>query len=143
MKFLLDENITPDAASATRAIYFGHEWISAHDHRDRYCGVDDVDLFPVLAADGFDAIVTQDKNQLRIPEERQGLVDAGLHWIGLRSKPWPGLKGLAIRSATLVAGLYFVLDNWCPDPHGYFLTGVEAEQGQRLKMQSINVGPPP
>lgn len=140
MKFLLDENITPDAAAAVRAIYFGHEWVSAHDNRGRYCGVDDLDLFPILASDGFHAIVTQDKAQLRIPEERRGLIDARLHWIGLRSKGWPGLKGLAMRSSTLLAGLHFVLDDWRPEPHGYYLTGVQAEAGQRVKIQTLNVG---
>lgn len=137
MKFLLDENVPPTVADAVRSIYLTHEWISAHEDRGTYCGVDDLDLFEVLANHGFQALVTQDKNQLKVPEERAGLVAAGLHWIGFKAKKAGGLRGLSLQSATLISGLSFVIDDWRPEPHAYQLTGVPSDASQRVKIFNL------
>lgn len=142
MKFLLDENVPPDTVVAVRSIYFTHNWISAHDDTATYCGVDDIDLFAILATEGFDAIVTQDANQLKNHDERTALIGAGLHWIGFKAKPFSGQRGLALRSATLVAGMAYVLEDWRADPHAYTLTGVPSDATQRIKVHGLKVGPP-
>lgn len=139
MKFLIDENIVHGVDRGLAAVYLSHEFVSAHSDPSRYCGVDDLDLFPVAAQYGFDAIVTHDKNQLKKPAERAMLLECGLHWIGHQSKEHSGLLGLALSSATLVAGMPFVLDDWRNAPHAYRLTGVGAQKGQRLKVSPVAV----
>lgn len=141
MKFFLDENVPPLVADAVRSIYIKHNWVSAHDNnRSTYRGIDDTDLFRLLAKDKFDAIITHDKNQLTNHEERSGLVEAGLHWIGFSSSGLAGqsgLPGIALRSATLLAGLHCVLDDWRTEPHRYHLKGIPAQPGQRMTVSPL------
>ncbi|HCB07646.1 MAG TPA: hypothetical protein PLZ93_02175 [Nocardioides sp.] len=137
MRFLVDENIPHVLAAHLAGIYLDHAFVSAFDEAARYCGVDDVDLFPRLIEDGFDAIVTRDKNQLADAAEKSMLRELGLRWIGHQAKEWPGLRGIVLTVATLTAGLFYVLEDWQEEPHAYHLRGVEAQPGQRMKSHPI------
>lgn len=132
MKFFLDENIQVTLANSLRAVYRTHQFVTIDDEDLR--GTLDHQLFPILAERGFDAIITKDKQQHRDLEERRALYDANLHWIGHQMKPHSGLLGLALESATVVAGLHYVLQSWHEEPYIYTLKGVGAEPGQRYKI---------
>ena len=132
MRFFVDENFEKDVAAVLAMVYPSHEFVSAYVDPSRYCGVDDVILFPMIADDGFDAIVTQDRAQMEDFAERMTLFEAGLHWVGQRQIKDAGAKGLAFRLATVTAGLALVLEDPRADPHLYRLKGVETQPGQRI-----------
>lgn len=138
-RILVDENIPPLVAQTLRSAFIGHEFLSAHDNPPRYVGVDDIELFARLGQDGFGAIITQDRNQVRDSDERAALRQYNLHWIGLQAKRHGGVKGIAMSAATLMAGMPFVLTDWRDVPHLYRLKGVQAEQGQRLTISENRV----
>ena len=97
----------------------------------------DEPLFVELAARGYDAIVTRDRNQLVDPGERRGLREASLHWIGYKAKSHPGILGLALETSTIVSGLPYVLRSNLAQPTAFRLMGVSSEETQRLKMEVI------
>jgi hypothetical protein len=130
-RLFVDENIPPLVAISLAKTFPAIEFVSAHDDPHHYCGVDDLELFPRIAAAGFQGIITQDKNQLREAAEREALRAHHLHWIGCQSKGHAGVRGIALNAATLIAGFPFVIEHWGQVPHIYHLKGVHAELGQR------------
>jgi hypothetical protein len=123
-KFHLDENVPPQIAPALRAVWRRHEFTTAV--REHLLGTRDLELIPTLAERKHHAIVTFDRNQLGDgvdTQERDALVAAGLHWIGIPTAP-EGMRGprvVARATAIVVAGLPFVLADWRPEPHAYHL----------------------
>jgi hypothetical protein len=138
VRFFLDENEPPLVARSLEAV-FGteHEFVSAHDRPNEYREVDDVELIARIAEHGFHAIITQDRNQLLDTDERHALFQAGIHWIGHRMNGVPSLAGVALTSATVLAGIGHVLDIWHAEPYVYRLTGVPSEVGQRVKAMPV------
>lgn len=131
MRFYLDENIPAPTSQALSAVHIDHVFVSAYD-RPELLGADDLDLFPVLASEAFDAIVTKDYNQTSDAGERRSLWDNQLVWIGHKMSSHAGTKGISLTIATVVAGLWFVLDDWPSEPWIFRLKGVQAEPGQRM-----------
>lgn len=133
MRFFFDENFPPLVTEARVAVYgTNHDFVSAYDDPARYVSVLDPDLIPLIRGGGFDAIVTFDRQQLKRPEERKAVFDAGLHWIGLRMKAPQGPDGIAWLCASILAALPHLLDHVSVAPQVYRLKGAPGEAGQVL-----------
>ncbi|MDR0958742.1 MAG: hypothetical protein LBM23_00005 [Propionibacteriaceae bacterium] len=95
------------ATEALRSIFVEHSFSTVRD--ENWLGFLDVQLFKAMKDNCFDAIVTRSIKQLVIPDERKTLRDLGLSWIGLPTPKFKGIQGLALETATIVAGLPYVL----------------------------------
>lgn len=137
MKFFVDENVNAACLPPLSALYTEHEF--RHAHGEGLSGVEDIPLFGKLGEQGYDAIITRDRNQLTDEEERHALFDAGLHWIGHKAKGHAGLLGLVIETSTVTAGLGFVLPDIITrsEPYSYLLKGIPTEQAQRMKASAV------
>jgi PIN like domain len=135
VKFFLDENVNRGCLEPLRALYRSHDFHYAFD--EGLSSTDDVPLFEILQHQRYDAIITKDRHQLSDDAERRALYDAGLHWIGHKAKQHDGLFGIVVETATVTAGLIFVLRDWRPEPHVYTLRGVESDTTQRLKIAPV------
>jgi hypothetical protein len=120
VRFFIDENLTPDLAQPLQKIYRKHMFKTAL--HEGLVNIDDVELFRDLDARGFDAIITKDGKQLILDHERAGLLDAGLHWIGVSDVGSNGEHQLALFTGVVAAGLHHVLGDWRSVPHAYKLT---------------------
>jgi hypothetical protein len=58
-------------------------------------------------------------------------------WVGHRAKEHDCLSGIVIETATVTAGLIYVLRDWRNQPHFYTLKGVESEGTQTMKVAPI------
>ncbi|QOT16513.1 hypothetical protein [Paenarthrobacter sp. YJN-5] len=137
MKFFLDENLSPLVAKPLAAVYLNHEFGTAQD--EDLTKVKDVELFTEIRRRGYEAIITKDRNQHRIEDERRAIFDNGLQWICHRMGKHAGIRGFALESATIVAGLQFVIEELRPEPHLYLVKGIEAQPEQRLKIQRVRL----
>lgn len=135
MKFFVDENVNRGCLEPLRTVYREHKFDYAFD--EGLSGTNDIPLFDILAKRRYDAIITKDREQLRDDEERRALFDSGLHWIGHKAKDHDGLKGIAIETATVTAGLVFVLHEWRTEPHVYSMMGIETQVSQRVKIMAV------
>lgn len=137
MRFFLDENETSAVLPPLRAVFFDHEF--KHAHELGFGGRTDTALIAEVAALGFDAIITRDRNQLRDPTERQAYVDAGIHWIGHSEPAADGLLLIATISAAYLAAMPHVLEELanvsCPTAFRVKKFGLEREQ--RLAVHPI------
>lgn len=134
MRFFLDENISPRIAEALQFHFYDDKFVSAHHDAARYCSVADVELMWLLEHDKFHAIVTIDKNQMAIAEERAAVRAAGLHWIGMPSSKVPGAAGFMHSTVTLLAGIPLATEAISAATQQLLvkLKGVEREAKQRL-----------
>lgn len=132
MRFLVDQNANYQSVPLLNSFFLGHAF--EHAATLGWGAVADVDLFERMSFLGYDAIVTRDQNQLRIPEERAALLHHSLHWIGFRVRKQRGVLGLALETATLLAGIPYVLDLVDGDPTAFHLKGVQGEVGQRVRV---------
>ncbi|MFL1999482.1 hypothetical protein [Microbacterium sp. A1-JK] len=83
---------------------------------------DDVDIFPVLQQRGFTAIITQDRNQLFYEEERRGLREAGLHWVGLVDVKGKGIRFHSQALSALATVLPDLIGSTLATPHAFYVT---------------------
>lgn len=137
MKFFLDENVNHGCLSPLKAVYHQHEFRHAHD--EGLAGELDIPLFAKLREQKYDAIITKDGRQLVNEDERRALYDSGLHWIGHAAKGHKGLRGVSVETATVTAGLIYVLEDWRPEPHSYMLMGIPTDVGQRVKVRAVGL----
>lgn len=137
VKFLIDENVNDGVEGPLTSIFFNHQFVTVHGQG--WAGVADDSLFGRMAENGFDALITRDKAQLTDPNERNGLRDRGLHWIGVTSPKFSGLKGLSLETAAVIAALPYVLDDLItsPAPTAFHIRGVPTEHDQRVKSELI------
>ncbi|MDR2564780.1 MAG: hypothetical protein LBC97_01725, partial [Bifidobacteriaceae bacterium] len=127
--FLIDENVNEQVMHALRAVYPDHLFETVRGQG--LGGQEDVALFEAARSGEFDAIITKDRHQLRVPRERAALRENSPHWVGFAQKPIAGLRGTAIETATVVAGLAFVLAHRATEPTAFRLKGVPpARSGQ-------------
>lgn len=118
MKFFLDECVSPRIVATLAGIYKDHIFVSSTELDLR--STKDTELFPILAQHAFDAIITEDKNQLTTPTELQGLYDNGIRWMGYKSVHGVGgLPWIAMLTGTLVSGLVLALENWGDESRGF------------------------
>jgi hypothetical protein len=125
MKFFLDENFPAVVAGPLHAVYDGqHDFVSAYSDPDRYIQVDDLELIPRVASDGFAAFVTFDRAQMSRPAERDAMRLAHLHWVGMRTKEsLDGLRNLSWLASSLLGALPHLLNQVPQEPHIYKLKG--------------------
>lgn len=107
MRFLLDENESPAILSPLHFIYPQHEFEYSSDVFGK--GVLDLDLIPQMRKAGFDCLITRDGNQLQIDDERQALVQHGIHWIGHKKPPGKGAQMISNLTATYVAAFPHII----------------------------------
>lgn len=119
MKFYIDENLTPKMSGPLTQIYRHHQFRTPG--QEHLGGVKDTPLFGDLAARDFDAIITEDKEQLEDIGERDALRGAHLHWIGVKQLDGRGTLQVASQLAVVLAGLYWVLEDWGDQPTIYKL----------------------
>lgn len=139
MRFFIDETSDPDLASHLSRIWPVHGYSTYLD--ESLSGTLDTDLFPKVAERGFDAIITEDRRQLNTHSvEYAALCDSALHWVGHPQVPLPGPKGFALRTAAVIAGFPFVLDELRAADSGrlaIYINGVYRENHQRIKTLNI------
>ena len=135
MRFLVDQNANREIPRVLSALYDTHGFEHAYDLG--WSELNDLTLFDTMRDEGFDALITRDKNQIADRTERQKLKDCGLHWIGYRSPKPPGILGIALETATALAGMPFVLAHDREHPTAFRLKGIQAEQGQRLTITPL------
>jgi hypothetical protein len=137
VKFLVDENVNVTAVDALRSIFGEHAFATVRD--EQWLGLLDVPLFEAMHSSGFHAIVTRNLEQPRDADERSALRRLGIHWVGLSSPKFGGLKGLALETAAIVAGLPYVLEgvDGSARPTAFHVRSVPSEATQRIKTETI------
>lgn len=136
MKLYLDENLPYQAlVEPLTKLYRKHTF--RHPDHETLRGVEDVELFEYLAERDFDAIITQDANQLVNIDERSGLRTAGLHWIGVPQLNEAGLHGLAAVAGMVISGLPFFLESNVDAPHIYRLKAAAARSRRGPEIEPV------
>lgn len=119
--FFIDENLSPDLAPVLRSVFRQHRFLIARE--TGLLGIDDVELFRELRYRDIDCLITLDKNQLSREVERDGLREAGLHWLGISDEvEGRGVRRIAAYLAMAGPGIAYVLDHWQPRPTAYHCT---------------------
>lgn len=119
-RLYIDENLPHQLAGALskafrRPIFRSH--IEEH-----LTGVLDLPLFNELHLRRFDIIITKDLAQSHVIDERDGLRDAGLHWVGVREpKSARGLEFYSSVVSSIAASMPFVLERFQQPPHAFFV----------------------
>ena len=90
MGFAIVANESPLVCSTWSDIFAPHEFIHVKD--EGLSSVTVVELYTELAARGYDALITRDKRQLKVPDELQALKKSGLTWIGHKEPQGKGLQ---------------------------------------------------
>ncbi|MEV4106350.1 hypothetical protein [Nonomuraea sp. NPDC049695] len=103
MRLLLDENVPKPLHQVLTTFILNHGIVHLLD-LDGWSGTRDETLYPRAAADGFDAILTNDGRQMQRPREVAAIATSGIHRIEYSHKH-PGLVGIGIAIATVAAGL--------------------------------------
>ncbi|WP_406365320.1 hypothetical protein [Streptomyces sp. NBC_00645] len=139
MRFFLDENETPAILPPLRAVFFHHEFVTALD--EGLSGVLDKELIHEVSARGFDAIMTQDRNQLSNREERDALIETGLHWIGHRQPDAEGLLYIVNSTAAYLAAMPHVLDEMSSvtGAHAFHVRNLPLQKGQRVTVSRLKL----
>lgn len=130
--FFIDENLSQSLSPLLAAIFRRERFKTAS--QAVLLATDDVDLFQELRARDFDCIITQDKMQLENPDERAGLRDAGLHWLGLPEMHLGGAAGLAAQAAMAGRAVATVLDEWAELPTAYHCSPLARDSIQLRQM---------
>lgn len=111
MRFFVDEQSNPALEVFLNHVFRHHEF-GTFEQED-LAGTEDRELFAILAARNFGAIITDDRGQLQRRgdrSERDRLRAAPLHWIGYKRPNLGGPAGLAVAAGGLLAGFPAVLD---------------------------------
>ena len=137
MKFLIDENVNTAVVSVLRVTFTEHGFSTVLEQS--WSGLEDVPLFKAMVSGQFDVLVTRDRDQLRDKSERSALRDCGLHWMGVTAPRYSGVKGMALETAAIVAGLPYVLEGLPThaEPTAFHIRGIPSEPSQRLKSETL------
>lgn len=134
MRFLLDENIPIEASRTLRAAFPP----SLHDFDHvldlDLAGTKDEPLFDEIDSRGYDALITEDRNQLR--DHAAALLAHRFHWVAYRAgKKFSGIDALTTKTATIVAAMPHVIRAVAESDQQIFvhLLGVENQASQRMK----------
>ena len=101
MRILLDEDVPRPVLDLLRHVLRGHE--VHHVHMIRWAGKKDLPLYQDAKNAGYDVVVTNDNAQMSDPDECRQVKRTGMHRVSYRQQP--GLRGLAIAMASLVAAM--------------------------------------
>lgn len=135
MKLLVDHNVNHGVTEILPSIFLHHEFRHAYD--EHLHELKDIELFAAMSAAGYEGLITRDHNQLKDPDEKNALRSRGLHWIGYRAPSQPGVLGLALETATILAGLPYVLEAQTEGPTAFHLKAVAGQLGQRVSVHLI------
>lgn len=133
MKLYIDENLPPAIVSPLAQLHKRHNFRSWQ--QESLSGVEDEELFQILASMGYDAIITQDVRQLVNDNERKALRDNGLHWVGVPQLNEAGAHGTAAVVSMIVVGLPYVFEHMEEEPHMYRLQPIA---GKHVRAPSID-----
>lgn len=138
-RFFLDENESPAVLPPLRAVYFQHEFRSADEEGLR--GALDPALIAEVAERGFDAIMTQDRNQLSNRDERRMYIETGLHWIGHSEPDASGLLLIATTAAAYLSAMPHIIDGMAEvtGAHSFHVRNIPLESGQRLRKNRLKL----
>ncbi|WP_156887921.1 PIN family toxin-antitoxin system, toxin component [Corynebacterium frankenforstense] len=103
MKVVIDANEMPRLAQLLGNLFTDIEFVHVRDLG--LMEASDQQLFEELNSRGFDLLITRDLNQLRNPDEMEGLRGSGLSWIGHKESKKNGLAGLREILATYSVAL--------------------------------------
>lgn len=134
MRFFLDENIPLAALDTLRAAYPSKLHQFEHVTDSDLAGTKDPQLFAHLAAEGYDALITEDRNQLK--DHAIQLQASGVHWIGYRSKPsLSGVDAITTKTASVIAAMRHIVEAIEGATHQVVLVIhlVPLERSQRIK----------
>lgn len=120
LKFFLDANISPEVERQLNWAFRRHKFRSARS--ENLLDSLDLDLFPELRARHFDAIITLDRMQMRVPEEAASLRENGLHWIGIKQTSVGGPAAIANLAATILAVVPHFLNDSPREPTAYYVS---------------------
>lgn len=137
MRFFIDEQSNPALEVFLNHVFRQHEFRTFQ--QEGLAGTEDRELFDVLAARDFDAIITDDRGQLQRrgdSTERDRLRFAPLHWVGYKRPNLGGPAGLAVAAGGLLAGFPAVLDALA---EAVVPTAVTVRGSMRLPAQLIKV----
>lgn len=137
MRFFLDENESPAILPPLRAVYFHHEFRSAEEEGLR--GALDPALIAEVGKRGFDAILTQDRNQLSNRDERGAYIATGLHWVGHREPDAEGALLIATTAAAYLSAMPHIIDQMAEvtGAHSFHVRNIPLESGQRVKVNRL------
>ncbi|MDR2374403.1 MAG: hypothetical protein LBD77_10015 [Bifidobacteriaceae bacterium] len=135
MRFLVDENVNYQVTVALRAVYGQHEFRAVTD--EGWSGLEDIELFTRARASRCAALIRQDKAQLRNERERGALRSNRLHWVGYEQKGLAGIQGVAVETATVIAGLAYVISEITDAPMAFRIKGIPSERGQRISAEPV------
>jgi hypothetical protein len=125
VKIYVDECLPHWLAKPLAEIFKKHTFKSSHT--ENLWGMEDVPLFQELGMRDYDLIITEDARQLLSGDERGGLRDAGLTWVGVPQPETSGYHSISEIMSTVVTGLPFI-----------FADSTEAPQAFRLQ-PALNV----
>lgn len=119
-RIFIDENLPHQLAPALgkafrRAIFSSHA-------AERLSGTLDLPLFAELSSREFNVLITKDLAQLAKAEERDGIRNADLHWVGVREPD--SAKGIDFYGAllsALAATVPAVIKGIASPPHAYYV----------------------
>ncbi|MDQ0261033.1 hypothetical protein J2W20_002947 [Sinomonas atrocyanea] len=137
MKLYLDQNLFPALGEPLAKLHRRHQFRSPQ--QESLGGVEDIELFETLQTLDFDAIITQDANQLVRDEERTALRRCSLHWIGVPQLNEPGTHGLASQLAMVTLGLPYFFDDVDShsEPHLYRLRPVTGRHSRQPTIEPL------
>ncbi|MFE5853525.1 hypothetical protein ACFQ61_09975 [Streptomyces sp. NPDC056500] len=137
MKFFLDENETPAVLPPLQGVFYEHTFRSAHD--EDLTGVLDIELIHKVSERGFDAIMTQDLNQLSNRAERAALIDTGIHWIGHRQPAADGLLYVVNSTAAYLAAMPHILTeiSSVTGAHAFHVRNFPLQKAQRVNVSRL------
>lgn len=106
MKILLDEGAPVQVVALLQRVLRQHKI----DHVDGVLWKSKADtfLYQDAKAKGYDVVVTNDAHQMSDPEECRAVRRAGIHRVAYQQRP--GLKGLAIAVASIIAAMPDVVE---------------------------------
>ncbi|MFE2600141.1 hypothetical protein ACFXCZ_27240 [Streptomyces sp. NPDC059396] len=139
MKFFLDENETPAILPPLSTVFFQHRFHTAHE--EGLSGVMDTELIHEVSRRGFDAIMTQDRNQLSNRTERDALIETGLHWIGHRQPEAEGLMYIVNSTAAYLAAMPHILEEITSvtGAHSFHVRNLPLQKGQRVTVKRLKL----
>lgn len=135
MKFLVDQNANYQTPRTLNDFFNEHSFDHAYDKG--WGALKDVALFAAMRDEGYGAILTRDRRQLVVPEERAALRQHGIHWIGFKAPSQAGLVGLALETSTILSGLPYVIAHLAQQPMACEIRSVPHQLEQRVKIQPL------
>ncbi|MGS2588083.1 PIN-like domain-containing protein [Streptomyces hebeiensis] len=139
MRFFLDENETPTILDPLRGVFYDHEFRSADQELLR--GTLDPELIREISSRGFDAIMTQDRNQLSNREERAALIETGLHWIGHHQPDAVGVLYIVNSAAAYLSAMPHIIKeiSTASGAHSFHIRNLPLQAEQRVKKNLLKL----